>query len=331
MQTQTTHSVVSTMQLTRIFFASYCSYSLISIAPNCCIQATEQSYQNTAILRRFHEMTLTSRMPGERTTQLTLLMAASIMIFLVSSITHHGHVDAFVPVLVVTKRTTTRNPTTFVLHDKRWDRDIEERSRSKAGSSGGTGGTVAGALLGGLVAGPFGALFGASIGSNLGARNAMDRAKREEMERMGLTQDMIDTANDVGLALERSNEGLKAVQESLETQQRFARRLDADVTDLYERAQKAIADSDEDLARKLLLQRTEVQEKLKKALMNCAEEKKRLGKMTENVAQLKRRALEVESLMSRSVSSSALKDSSTNLSLPVEDPLLKKFKDLGID
>lgn len=228
------------------------------------------------------------------------------------------------------KRAATRRPN-MVFFEKRWDRDIEDRSRSKAGSGGGAGETVAGALLGGLIAGPFGALFGASIGSNLGARNAIDRAKREEMERMGLTQEMIDTANDVGLALERSNEGLKAVQESLETQQRFARRLDSDVTYLYERAQKAIADSDEDLARKLLMQRTEAQEKLKKALMSCADEKKRFEKMEENVAQLKRRAMEVESLMSRSVSSSALKDSSADLSLPVEDPLLKKFKDLGID
>ena len=217
-------------------------------------------------------------------------------------------------------------------NNNRWDRDIDERSRKKV-TGGGIGETAAGAVLGGILGGPFGAIFGASLGSSIGARKALDRAQSQEMERLGLTPEMIDTARDVALALERSNEGLEAVQESLATQQRYARRLDADVTELYQRAQQALVASDEELARKLLLQRTELQEKLKTALVSCAEERKRLQKMEENVAQLKRRALEVESLMSRSVSSSVLRDKNTSadFALPVEDPLLKKFKDLGID
>jgi len=117
-------------------------------------------------------------------------------------------------------------------------------------------------------------------------------------------------------------EGLQAIQDSLETQQRFARRLDADATDLHQRAQKALVnDNNDELARQLLLQRTEVQDKLKSVLTNCVEEKKRREKMESNVAQLQRRATEVETLMRRSVSAS----------LYVEDPLLKKFKDLCID
>jgi phage shock protein A len=177
-----------------------------------------------------------------------------------------------------------------------------------------------------------GALFGASIGSNIGARNAVDRAKKEEMERLGLSQDMLDMAQDIGMSLQRSNEGLEAVQASLDTQQRFARRLDADATDLYERANVALANSNDDLARKLLLERTEVQEKLKKVLINCAEEKGRFKKMQENIAQLERRALEVDSLLRRNVSAKTIQDSSDlGLSLRSEDPLLKKFRDMGID
>lgn len=219
-----------------------------------------------------------------------------------------------------------------VLFQKLWDNDeIEARSRQKAQQQNGIGETAAGAVLGGLLGGPFGAVFGATIGSNISARKALDRAKQQEMERMGLSQEMIDAANGVAVALEQSNEGLQAVQDSLATQQRLARLLDAEAVSLYQRAQKALTESDEEVARKLLLQRTELQEKLKKTLMNCAEDKKRIEKLEDNVAQLKRRALEVETLMRRSVSSKSIQNSSIQLSLPVEDPLLQKFKDLGID
>lgn len=177
-----------------------------------------------------------------------------------------------------------------------------------------------------------GALFGASIGSNFGARNAVDRARKEEMERLGLSQDMLDIAQDIGSALEKSTEGLQAVQNSLETQQRFAKRLDADVTDLYERAKVALANSEDALARKLLMERTDAQEKLKKALMNCAQEKDRLKKMQENISQLERRALEIDSLLRRNVSAKTIQDSThLGLALSNEDPLLQKFKDMGID
>ena len=270
--------------------------------------------------------------------------AAAVMAILFISAFFLGdnHVEGFTTTITMRPVGAIRRATVAVVlrssnnnnnNNNRWDRDLEERSRKKAATGGIGAETAAGAVLGGILGGPFGAIFGASLGSSFGARNAVDRAKREEMERLGLTTEMMDTANDVALALERSNAGLQAVQESLETQQRYARRLDADVTDLYNRAQTAIVASDEELARKLLMQRTEVQEKLKTALVSCAEERKRLQKMEDNVAQLKRRALEVESLMSRSVSSSLLRDKSTSadFSLPVEDPLLKKFKDLGID
>ena len=53
--------------------------------------------------------------------------------------------------------------------------------------------------------------------------------------------------------------------------------------------------------------------------------------MESNVESIKRRALEVESLLQRTVGAKARQDSFTDLSLSVEDPLLQKFRDLGID
>jgi len=171
------------------------------------------------------------------------------------------------------------------------------------------------------------------LGSNLGAKNALEKARKEEMERLGITQDMLDMAKDVGMALERSAEGLQASKDSLETQQRFARRLDSEAERLYERAKVAIAENKEELAKKPLLDRQRDLDKLKVVLKNCADEKKRLETMESNVAALERRAMEVEALLRRTMGAKTLVDTSgaNALSLSTDDPLLQKFRDLGID
>jgi len=214
--------------------------------------------------------------------------------------------------------------------------DFEKNAERRAlenGVSGGTGETIAGAVLGGLVLGPFGALFGASVGSNFGARSAVDKAKKEELNRMGITEDMLTAAREIGSALENANEGLKATQDSLTTQQEFARRLDADAERVYNRAKMALSDKDEDEAKDLLYQRQKINEKLMKSLESCKQEKKRLAQMEDNVRSIEERSIEIESLLRRSIGAKSLQESSDQLLLQdndFEDPLLKKFKDMGI-
>mmetsp|Transcript_15300 Transcript_15300/g.22787 ORF Transcript_15300/g.22787 Transcript_15300/m.22787 type:complete len:171 (+) Transcript_15300:487-999(+) len=170
------------------------------------------------------------------------------------------------------------------------------------------------------------------MGANFGSARALDRAKKEEMERMGITPDMLKMAEEVGLELERAMEGLKASQESLETQQRFARRLDSDSERIFEKAKEAIASENEESARAFLMERQQLQQKLKKALMGAAEEKKRLEVMERNVRTMENRAMEIETLLRRSVGAKSLQDTSmSTLSLSNEDPLLQKFRDMGID
>lgn len=224
----------------------------------------------------------------------------------------------------------------------KFNRDIDEKSRQRASRQGG-GGMAAGAILGGLVGGPFGALFGASVGSNFGAKNAFDRARKEEMGRKGITQEMLDAAEEVGYALEQSMEGMEATKESLRSQQSLARRIEFDVNDDYEKAKEAMAAGQEDDAKSFLLKRNQNQEYLKETFIRCAEEKKRIVVMESNVNALQKRALEVEAILQRAVGAKARQDSSdlsaldgsfpgtTDFSLSREDPLLKKFKDLGID
>lgn len=224
---------------------------------------------------------------------------------------------------------------TTKLHARLDDELEDTASRRAANRAAGKGGaeTAAGAILGGLLLGPFGAIFGAQMGASVGSARAFDEAKKEEMKRMGVTPEMLVMAQEVGVALERAMEGMKATKNSLDTQQSFARRLEADSEDLYDKAKTAIESGDEENARSLLMRRQTVQERLKKALLACASEKKRLETMEQNVAAIEDRAREMESLLSRSVGAKALQDSSTatEFSLSDEDPLLQKFRDMGID
>ena len=227
------------------------------------------------------------------------------------------------------------------LYGDKFNRDINEKSRQRASSEGGRE-IAAGAVLGGLVGGPFGALFGAAVGGNIGSKNAFDRTRKEEMKKKGITQEMLDAAEEVGYALEQSMEGIEATKESLRSQQSLARRLESDMNDWYNKAKDAMVDGREEDARSFLLKRSNDQESLKDALKRCAEEKKRIDVMESNVSALQKRALEVEAILQRSIGAKARQDSSdltarqsalsdTSFSLSREDPLLKKFNDLGID
>ena len=138
-------------------------------------------------------------------------------------------------------------------------------------------------------------------------------------------------ASDVGVALKQAVEGLRATHDSMDTSQRLAKNLDRQSETIYERAKAAIASGDEETARTLLEKREAIKEKLLKVLRNLAEDKKRLATMESNVEALEARGLEIESLLRRSVGAAALKDTGmSEFSLEPEDPLLKKFRDLGM-
>ena len=171
--------------------------------------------------------------------------------------------------------------------------------------------------------------IGAQIGANFGSSRAFDNAKKEELNRLGVTKEMLEMAEDSGVALEQATEGLKAIRASYETQQQFSRRLDSDAEKLYDQAMDAMSASDEGKARDFLAERLNVQEKLKKALLACAEERKRVDIQERNVAALGEKAMEIDSLLRRGVGAKALQD--TSFSLPDEDPLLRKFRDNGIN
>ena len=105
------------------------------------------------------------------------------------------------------------------------ERSAQRRAYEKRSQGGGTGEAVGGAILGGLLGGPFGALFGAQIGASFGAASQLDKARKEEMQRKGLTPEMLEQANEIGVALKQAVEGLRAIQESVDTSQKLAKHL----------------------------------------------------------------------------------------------------------
>merc|ERR1712224_115143 len=100
------------------------------------------------------------------------------------------------------------------------------------------------------------------------------------------------------------------------------------MNELYEKAKKAMMDGNEEEAKSFLLKRNNDKENLKKVLKLCAEEKERMKVMETNVNELQKRALEVEALLQRSVGAKA-RENSFDFTLSTEDPILKKFKDIG--
>jgi hypothetical protein len=263
-------------------------------------------------------------------------------VFLFSLLTAPLHVSSFIPNLHSSANHKTFSSTSILYanNPNRYDKEIEEKAsinaRVKSLNNNGVGSAAAGAILGGLMGGPFGAMFGASIGNQLGANTAFDKARKDEMQDMGISQQMLDQAKEMGVLLERGMEGLSATEDSLRTQQNFAKRLEQDMARIYSQATAALQDGNEDTAKDLLFKRTQIGEKLKKALMNCVDEKKRLTQMEDNVRAIEERALEMESLLKRSMGAKTLMDTSTasgngtGFSLAPEDPLLQKFKDAGI-
>jgi hypothetical protein len=98
-------------------------------------------------------------------------------------------------------------------------------------------------VLGGLLFGPFGMLFGNQIGASLGAQNALNKARQEELARMGVNQEMLDTAQEIGFAISQSIKGLEATKQSLWTHQSLARPIDRKVEEVYGKALSATTEN----------------------------------------------------------------------------------------
>jgi hypothetical protein len=218
------------------------------------------------------------------------------------------------------------------MNSNRYPRDDNDNNK-------GVGETAAGAVLGGVLFGPLGVLLGASVGANVGKKRSTEESRRKEMERLGITQDMVDSAQEISVNWQRAKEAYNASQDSLRAQQSLAQRLEVEVQELQEEAKKSVVQGDEDRARTLLLRKKQKMDRWKEILVKCAEEKERVDRMEQNIQILEQRAREVDALIRRSISAKALQNTSNAKFLldesvdefsssSFEDPLLRKFREL---
>ena len=135
------------------------------------------------------------------------------------------------------------------------ERAAQRRAYEDQAQGGGTGNAIGGAVIGGLFGGPFGALFGAQVGASLGGASTLDKARKEEMRRRGITPEMLEQANEVGRVLSQAVDGLRATEDSYETSMRLAKSLNLQNESIYDKAKAAMQNGDEDGARRLLLER----------------------------------------------------------------------------
>lgn len=195
-----------------------------------------------------------------------------------------------------------------------------------------TKGAIGGAIVGGLLAGPFGAFWGAQLGSSAGTNARAKREQEEQMDRMGLTKEVLEAAQLVAAELAEAEQSLGLVQEAERSQAALVQRLDETMQDMYASAQKALQADDEDGARDILTQRQGVRAKKEAAELELREASKRVAIMQTSVTELAGRATQVEQMMSRSVASRS-EINSGSASQPrtasqIYDPLEEKFRDL---
>jgi hypothetical protein len=65
---------------------------------------------------------------------------------------------------------------------------------------------------------------------------------------MGVNQEMLNTAQEIGFVLSQSMEGLEATKQSFKSDQSLARRIDCKVEAVYEKAKSAMTENNEETA-----------------------------------------------------------------------------------
>jgi len=164
------------------------------------------------------------------------------------------------------------------------------------------GGAVGGAVVGGMLLGPFGAIFGSQIGSNMASR----KAATEQLERMGLSRDMIKGAQELMEELQTMEKGAQEVRDAYQNQAQRALQLEQDAEKFYEKAKAAVEAGDDDTAREMLEKRKRAQADLEKQIEQVKLARSRRDQMDGAVEAMARRANEYEQLMKRSMDASAV-------------------------
>lgn len=166
-------------------------------------------------------------------------------------------------------------------------------------------GTFAGAAIGGLLGGPLGALLGGQVGNSLGTNAAREREERTRLASLGLTSTDLKAAQEVVNDFKEAEASLQVVADAADAARTHAAALAEDVDAAYASARQALADGDEQSARRWLERREAASERLERARAEVADAEARVRQMEQAAQSLARRALEIEAIIARTVTASS--------------------------
>ncbi|XRA99192.1 hypothetical protein NFJ02_06g128910 [Pycnococcus provasolii] len=224
---------------------------------------------------------------------------------------------------------------------------LVRRASNKSPGGGGNEdvkGVLGGAVLGGLIAGPFGAILGSQIGGSMGANKKFNRqvqdAEENELRRMGVTREQVEQAQELANDLADAEDAARVL--ALD-----ADRLNTDVNNLkliadqaYADAEEAVKTGDDDAARSHLGRRAEANRRLQGMESDADDARRRADQARRGVDQLAEavRIFERQIMAQKADAAQERIRSATEKASGItmqpdeeEDPLLKKFRERGMD
>eukprot|EP00934_Nitzschia_sp_Nitz4_P006672 Nitzschia sp. Nitz4//scaffold121_size67750//40517//41394//NITZ4_006070-RA/size67750-augustus-gene-0.129-mRNA-1//-1//CDS//3329534357//6662//frame0 len=191
--------------------------------------------------------------------------------------------------------------------------------------------TVAGAFIGGILGGPVGVLLGAQLGKSYGELNRQAGKEQEEQNSAGQSTTTLEARE----ALNNARSALHAIQTSLQVQREYALRLESDMAELVAKAREAILSGNDEEAQFFLLEKNTIRDKLDGVLKHCCQEDERAIIVQQQIRQLEAEVIERENdniKRSMNANESTTGDiAGDTANSTIEDPLLKKFRDIGIN
>ena len=152
----------------------------------------------------------------------------------------------------IQRRRNCRRPTLMVSDDP--FKRIGRIAKDKLGQAPEVNPVLGGAVLGGMIAGPFGMLLGIGAGNSF----ANQKTAETEMQRMGMSKQLIAEAQKLAQTLQEAQAASKASVDARETLKQRSLSLDQTYEQLQDRARDCLKDGDEDGARAALQDRQKV-------------------------------------------------------------------------
>lgn len=236
----------------------------------------------------------------------------------------------------IQRRRNCRRMSTLMVSDDPFKR-IGRIAKDKLGQAPEVNPVLGGAVIGGIIAGPFGMLLGIGAGNSF----ANQKTAETEMQRMGMSKELIAEAQKLAQTLQDAQAASKASVDARETLKQRSLSLDQTYEQLQDRARECLKDGDEDGARAALQDRQKVGKQRDDAVLEFRAARERVERIDRDVSVLKQKVEDFDALILRSARAQQQQQVQGNsfeyevppsvaaeMPLTQQDPLLDRFAKL---